>query len=249
MIGMPRKKSKEQIEYEKNDPLSQSVTWGAFKKSKAARDKLRAIAETNRPEDETIPVVAETMPPEGEAQEVSAEERKAQADYEKNNELAGYVKWQEYKRAKGVEEKLRALAVIGAYMRGEKRGEIRKRFHLSPNRLNQMLNSDYLKDVMSYSLGHLFSMQDACLEAIMHTLTQDKDGRLAVVLLEKLGLFKQENMDSVFKEGDLNEEEDTKKDTEFAGCSWLQAGQTTEEIQQLIQHIIRQHPSHSDERH
>jgi hypothetical protein len=117
-------------------------------------------------------------------------EQKMRSDYEKQKaELAPWIGYDEYRAARSSENRIKAIGIIGAIMRGEKRTTIRQKWKISSNKLNAILNSQMVDDVLSYSLGNIYSFQTACVQAILWELKNNHDGRLAVVLLDKLGLF------------------------------------------------------------
>lgn len=104
-------------------------------------------------------------------------------------DLAPWVGWEEYSAARANEQRIKAVGMVGAIMRGEKRSEIRKKWRISPGKLNAILNSETVDNVLAYSLGYIYSFQTACVKAILHRLTVEHDGHLALALLEKMGLF------------------------------------------------------------
>jgi hypothetical protein len=110
--------------------------------------------------------------------------------YEKERpDIAPWVGWEDYQAARGIERKLMGIGILGAIMGGGKRTEIRKKYHISSDKLNAILNSETVGNVLSYSLGHLYSFQTACVQAILWNLEKDHDGHLATLLLSKMGLF------------------------------------------------------------
>ncbi len=117
-------------------------------------------------------------------------EQKLRADYEKEKaDLAPWVGWEEYQAAKTNEHRIKSIGIIGAIMRGEKRTEIRRKFRISAHKLNAILNSETVDNLLAYSLGYIYSFQTACVNAILHRLREDHDGNLAMALLDKLGAF------------------------------------------------------------
>jgi len=117
-------------------------------------------------------------------------EQQLRADYEKEKaDLAPWVGWEEYQAAKNNERRIKSVGIIGAIMRGEKRTEIRKKYRISAHKLNAILNSETVDNLLAYSLGYIYSFQTACVNAILYRLREDHDGNLAVALLDKLGAF------------------------------------------------------------
>lgn len=118
------------------------------------------------------------------------QEQKLRKQYERDKpELAPWIGWEEYREARRSEARIKAFGIIGAYMAGKKREEIRKLYRISPNKLNAILNSQTVDDILTYALGHIYSFQNAAVKAILWQLTRDHDGHLAMALLEKMGLF------------------------------------------------------------
>lgn len=126
-----------------------------------------------------------------EAQRISFEQdQRLRKQYERDKpELSPWIGWEEYREARRSEARIRAFGIVGAYMAGKKREEIRKLYRISPNKLNAILNSQVVDDILSYALGHIYSFQNAAVKAILWQLTRDHDGHLAMALLDKMGLF------------------------------------------------------------
>ena len=118
------------------------------------------------------------------------QEQKYRSEYESAKpDVAPWVGWEEYLEAKKSEARIKSVGIIGAFMRGEKREAIRKKYRISAGKLNTILNSDTVEDILSYSLGYIYSFQSAAVAAILHRLTTDHDGALAMALLERMGVF------------------------------------------------------------
>jgi len=168
---MTKKKAKKKIPPE--DP----------EKAKVARDAERAkmikVTETQNEIDEF-----------NAQQAAFAQDQRLRNQYERDKpELAPWIGWEEYREARRSEARIRAFGIVGAYMAGKKREEIRKLYRISPNKLNAILNSQVVDDILSYALGHIYSFQNAAVKAILWQLTRDHDGHLAMALLDKMGLF------------------------------------------------------------
>lgn len=177
------------------------------------------------------------------------QEQQLKKQYESERaDLAPWVGYEAYVAARGNEERMRAIGIVGAIMRGEKRGDIRKKFKISSNKLNAILNSENVDNVLAYSLGHLYSFQDACIKAILHRLEKQNDGYLALSLLEKMGLFAK--MSRLIQQaggaGDDPEETGSAEDIValmFAKGDSVQARQAREAIERLvIEHLKNEAP-------
>jgi hypothetical protein len=173
-------------------------------------------------------------------------EQKLLKQYEiERPDLAPWVGWEEYKEARGNEARIKAVGLIGAIMRGEKRGEIRKKWRISSAKLNTILNSDMVNNVLAYSLGYLYSFQSSCVQAILYQLNNEHDGHLAVVLLEKLGLFSR--MERILQQGgsapDAGEETPASVEDAvaimFARGDSLQARQAREAIERIVVEAVK----------
>jgi hypothetical protein len=168
---MPKKKAREKTQPE--DPA----------KAKIARDAERAKMTRATDTQNDIDAL--------EAQRATFEQdQRLRKQYEREKpELAPWIGWEEYREARRSEARIRAYGIVGAYMAGKKREEIRKLYRISPNKLNAILNSQVVDDILSYALGHIYSFQNAAVKAILWQLTRDHDGHLAMALLDKMGLF------------------------------------------------------------
>lgn len=167
------------------------------------------------------------------------QDQRLRKQYERDKaELAPWIGWEEYREARRSEARIKAFGIVGAYMAGKKREEIRKLYRISPNKLNAILNSKIVDDILSYALGHIYSFQNAAVKAILWQLTQDHDGHLAMSLLEKMGLF-----DRMERLRDAGAPEEIGKGTDdqesifaalVAGSGDVQAGQIREALSQFV---------------
>lgn len=157
-------------------------------------------------------------------------------EFEKEHEdLAPWVGFHEYMAARKSEGRLRALGILGAIFRGEKRAEIRRKYRISPNKLNAILNSELVDDLAAHALGNLFSFTSAAQQAILWRLQNDHDGGLAMALLEKLGVFARAG--KITAPGAAGKDGENDEDVIgllFAKGNGLQARQAVEQIQKLV---------------
>lgn len=168
---MPKKKAKKKTQ--PDDPEKAKIAREAEKaRLTKATEELAKIDEFNA------------------QQAAFAQDQQLRKQYERDKpELAPWIGWEEYREARRSEARIRAFGIVGAYMAGKKREEIRKLYRISPNKLNAILNSQVVDDILSYALGHIYSFQNAAVKAILWQLTRDHDGHLAMALLDKMGLF------------------------------------------------------------
>jgi len=175
-------------------------------------------------------------------------EQELRKDYEKQKpELAPWIGWEEYRAAKANENRIKAVGIIGAIMRGEKRTEIRKHWKISSNKLNAILNSELVDDLLAYSLGHVYSFQDACIKAILWKLEHDHDGYLAMNLLDKMGTFIRSS--KLVQTAGAKESDGKEGNAEdvigvlFSKGDSLQARQIREKLQELVIHALKSQES------
>lgn len=165
------------------------------------------------------------------------DEQRLREEYEREHEdLAPWIGFEEYQAARLSEARLRALGIVGAIMRGKKRTEIRRDYRISPSKLNAILNSELVDDIAANSIGHIYSMATAAQQAILHQLVIEKNGALAMALLEKLGIFLRgqkvlEGQANSGKEGETGEDVIALL---FAKGENVQARQAISQIQQLV---------------
>lgn len=166
---------------------------------------------------------------------------KTEEDFNKS-ELAQYCGYDAYKRAKEAQDKLRGLGMLGALMRGESRNTIRKQYHVSPNKLNSVLDGQSLDDVVAFALNDIFGMQMECLDAIRKQLANG-DAKLAMEVLEKIGVFNPERRERILggtQDGENKQEATEKRYARVFFGEFLQARQAPTEIEELVKHNIRE---------
>lgn len=218
----------------------------ATKKKAVKKTKKKATRKPVKVKDMTMDQIDAA---EREQAKVDSEQQRRQT-FERNRELrkqyeaerpdiAPWVGWEEYVAARGRESRIKAVGIIGAIMRGEKRTEIRKKFRISPNKLNAILNSETVDNILAYSLGHIYSFQTECVEAILHKLREEKDGSLALTLLEKMGVFANAKRLVQQSGGEPKDEDATQAPEDifavmFAKGDTVQARQAREAIERIV---------------
>lgn len=167
-------------------------------------------------------------------------EEAAQAEFEKKNELAQYMGYKAFRKALKVQDKIRAVGIIGALMRGDKRYQVRKAYHISPNKMNRMLDSEVVDDVMAFALHSLFSMQTAAVNAILHQLRKEHNGKLALEMLDRLGAFDPNRMTRIFGVSENAKEESPEgRFIKLLEGNSVAARQFTEKIESLAKDFFR----------
>jgi hypothetical protein len=159
--------------------------------------------------------------------------------YEVPEEDLKYVGPEAYEAARKVQEQLRTFGILGELMRGKKRSEIRKEWRISPNKLNKLLDSESVDDIAAYAINSLFSMQNVCLAAILHKIQVDRDGALAMALMEKLGILNKDRIARLTGEAQSGTGNTTPERRLFALLfgEGMETGQAAETLAGIVQNL------------